>query len=56
MFAMHITCLVLFLLDNSFLQYREDAVPTSQETWDKTVFVEKSYYGFYCWPRFGEYV
>ena len=38
--------------DNEWILYREKAVPTTQEAWDETMFVEKTHWGFYTWPKY----
>lgn len=37
--------------DNKWLQYDSSSLPHTQEDWDKSVFVEKTHWGYYCWPR-----
>lgn len=39
-------------LDNRWLQYSSSSLPRSQQDWDGCVFVEKTHWGYYCWPRF----
>lgn len=37
--------------DNKWLQYDSSSLPRTQENWDKCVFVEKTHWGYYCWPK-----
>ncbi|XP_016892945.1 proteasome activator complex subunit 4A isoform X2 [Cynoglossus semilaevis] len=37
--------------DNRWLQYNSGSLPRMQQDWDKCVFVEKTHWGYYCWPR-----
>ncbi|GAB1609586.1 proteasome activator complex subunit 4-like [Argonauta hians] len=37
--------------DNLCLTYSTDKLPRTKEAWNKMVFVEKTHYGFYCWPE-----
>ncbi|KAK7902167.1 hypothetical protein WMY93_018936 [Mugilogobius chulae] len=37
--------------DNKWLQYDSNSLPRTQEDWDKCVFVEKTHWGYYCWPK-----
>ena len=37
--------------DNLWLDYSMAAVPSSAEDWQKTTFVDKTHWGFYCWPK-----
>lgn len=39
-------------LDNQWLQYNSSSLPRTQQDWDSCVFVEKTHWGYYCWPRF----
>lgn len=38
--------------DNQWLQYNSGKLPLTQKDWDACVFVEKTHWGYYCWPRF----
>lgn len=38
--------------DNKWLQYNSSSLPRTQQDWDDCVFVEKTHWGYYCWPRF----
>ncbi|XP_013404552.1 proteasome activator complex subunit 4 [Lingula anatina] len=38
-------------LDNAWLQYRSDTRPDTLDKWEKTVFVDKTHWGYYCWPK-----
>uniref|UniRef100_A0A672JF04 Proteasome activator subunit 4a n=1 Tax=Salarias fasciatus TaxID=181472 RepID=A0A672JF04_SALFA len=37
--------------DNQWLQYNSSNLPRTQQDWDHCVFVEKTHWGYYCWPR-----
>uniref|UniRef100_A0A8C4GY46 Proteasome activator complex subunit 4 n=1 Tax=Dicentrarchus labrax TaxID=13489 RepID=A0A8C4GY46_DICLA len=37
--------------DNQWLQYNNSSLPRSQKDWDGCVFVEKTHWGYYSWPR-----
>uniref|UniRef100_UPI0037E73473 proteasome activator complex subunit 4A n=1 Tax=Semicossyphus pulcher TaxID=241346 RepID=UPI0037E73473 len=37
--------------DNQWLQYNSSNLPRTQQDWDGCVFVEKTHWGYYCWPR-----
>ncbi|XP_068596993.1 proteasome activator complex subunit 4A [Brachionichthys hirsutus] len=37
--------------DNQWLQYNSSRLPRTQQDWDGCVFVEKTHWGYYCWPR-----
>uniref|UniRef100_A0A3Q3F4X4 Proteasome activator subunit 4a n=1 Tax=Labrus bergylta TaxID=56723 RepID=A0A3Q3F4X4_9LABR len=37
--------------DNQWLQYNSSNLPRTQKDWDGCVFVEKTHWGYYCWPR-----
>eukprot|EP00064_Thunnus_orientalis_P007411 superscaffoldBa00000821_g7431 len=37
--------------DNQWLQYNSSNLPRTQQDWDRCVFVEKTHWGYYCWPR-----
>lgn len=65
-FKTHLIKLYLFLLgdiqeqsdivagdrsDNQWLQYNSSHLPCTQQDWDHCVFVEKTHWGYYCWPR-----
>ncbi|KAL7869287.1 hypothetical protein AOLI_G00132750 [Acnodon oligacanthus] len=36
---------------NSWLQYHADSLPRTQQDWDIFRFVEKTHWGYYCWPK-----
>lgn len=36
---------------NDWLQYHADCLPRSQQEWDSFHFVEKTHWGYYCWPE-----
>ncbi|CAG09459.1 unnamed protein product, partial [Tetraodon nigroviridis] len=37
--------------DNQWLQYNSSSLPQTQRDWDGCVFVEKTHWGYYSWPR-----
>ncbi|TKS85439.1 Proteasome activator complex subunit 4A [Collichthys lucidus] len=37
--------------DNQWLQYNSSNLPRTQQDWDGCVFVEKTHWGYYSWPR-----
>ncbi|XP_041866071.1 proteasome activator complex subunit 4A isoform X1 [Melanotaenia boesemani] len=37
--------------DNQWLQYNSSNLPHTQQSWDHCVFIEKTHWGYYCWPR-----
>lgn len=37
--------------DNTWHQFRSENLPRTKEAWDKCVFLEKTHWGFYCWPQ-----
>ncbi|XP_047208464.1 proteasome activator complex subunit 4A isoform X1 [Girardinichthys multiradiatus] len=37
--------------DNQWLQYNSSNLPRTSQEWDHCVFVEKTHWGYYCWPR-----
>ncbi|CAL8299965.1 unnamed protein product [Merluccius merluccius] len=37
--------------DNQWLQYHSDRLPQTQQDWESCVFVEKTHWGYYSWPR-----
>ncbi|XP_076019061.1 proteasome activator complex subunit 4A isoform X2 [Genypterus blacodes] len=37
--------------DNQWLQYNSSNLPRTQQDWDSCTFVEKTHWGYYCWPR-----
>ncbi|KAF3842217.1 hypothetical protein F7725_024168 [Dissostichus mawsoni] len=37
--------------DNKWLQYDSSSLPRTQKDWDACVFVEKTHWGYYSWPR-----
>lgn len=41
--------------DNQWLQYNSNKLPRTQGDWDKCMFVEKTHWGYYCWPRYSFY-
>ena len=38
--------------DNMWHHYHKEDVYQSLETWDSTTFVEKTHWGYYCWPKY----
>uniref|UniRef100_A0A8C1ZNW2 Proteasome activator subunit 4b n=1 Tax=Cyprinus carpio TaxID=7962 RepID=A0A8C1ZNW2_CYPCA len=36
---------------NDWLQYHGDSLPSTQQDWDNFCFVEKTHWGYYCWPK-----
>uniref|UniRef100_A0A8C5CEE9 Uncharacterized protein n=1 Tax=Gadus morhua TaxID=8049 RepID=A0A8C5CEE9_GADMO len=36
---------------NLWLQYDSGRLPATQEQWDSSLYVEKTHWGYYCWPR-----
>ncbi|XP_055031264.2 proteasome activator complex subunit 4B isoform X1 [Misgurnus anguillicaudatus] len=36
---------------NDWLQYHSDSLPQTQQAWDSFCFVEKTHWGYYCWPK-----
>ncbi|XP_053495926.1 proteasome activator complex subunit 4B isoform X1 [Ictalurus furcatus] len=36
---------------NDWLQYHADSLPRTQQDWDNFRFVEKTHWGYYCWPK-----
>jgi len=38
--------------DNHWLLYSKRAVPCSEGDWNKFVFIDKTHWGYYSWPRF----
>uniref|UniRef100_A0A8C1ZLZ1 Proteasome activator subunit 4b n=1 Tax=Cyprinus carpio TaxID=7962 RepID=A0A8C1ZLZ1_CYPCA len=36
---------------NDWLQYHGDSLPNTQQDWDNFCFVEKTHWGYYCWPK-----
>jgi len=38
--------------DNQWLQYNSSNLPHTQQSWDHCVFIEKTHWGYYSWPRF----
>lgn len=36
---------------NRWLQYHSQDLPLSQERWDALRYVEKTHWGYSCWPR-----
>ncbi|XP_061914340.1 proteasome activator complex subunit 4A [Entelurus aequoreus] len=37
--------------DNKWLQYNSSSLPRTQQDWECCVFVEKTHWGYYSWPR-----
>ncbi|XP_005100512.1 proteasome activator complex subunit 4B [Aplysia californica] len=37
--------------DNRWLQYNPANFITTEEQWNKMVFIEKTHWGYYCWPK-----
>jgi len=37
--------------DNRWLQYNPEDFISSEETWNQTTFIEKTHWGYYCWPK-----
>uniref|UniRef100_A0A3Q4H8S2 Proteasome activator subunit 4a n=1 Tax=Neolamprologus brichardi TaxID=32507 RepID=A0A3Q4H8S2_NEOBR len=37
--------------DNQWLQYNSSTLPRTHVDWDQCLFVEKTHWGYYCWPR-----
>ncbi|GFN96540.1 proteasome activator complex subunit 4 [Plakobranchus ocellatus] len=37
--------------DNMWLQYDPAKFITSEEEWNKHIFIEKTHWGYYCWPK-----
>lgn len=37
---------------NSWLQYDSNNLPVTEEQWQSLQFVEKTHWGYYCWPRY----
>jgi hypothetical protein len=40
-----------FMQDNKFLFYDRDKLPIDAASWERTVFVDKTHWGFYTWPK-----
>jgi proteasome activator subunit 4 len=38
-------------LDNMWHRYDVKSLPQTEEQWNSTVFIDKTFWGFYCWPR-----
>lgn len=36
---------------NDWLQYHADHLPLTQQDWNNFRFVEKTHWGYYCWPK-----
>uniref|UniRef100_A0A672NC27 Proteasome activator complex subunit 4B n=1 Tax=Sinocyclocheilus grahami TaxID=75366 RepID=A0A672NC27_SINGR len=36
---------------NDWLQYHGDSLPSTQQDWDHFCFIEKTHWGYYCWPK-----
>lgn len=37
--------------DNRWLLYDSRTLPTTKDAWEKCVFVEKTHWGYYTWPK-----
>ena len=37
--------------DNRWHLYDSKTIPDTQEKWDKSIFIEKTHWGYYTWPR-----
>lgn len=37
--------------DNQWLQYNSSSLPRSKQSWEECVFIEKTHWGYYSWPR-----
>ena len=37
--------------DNSWILYNSQDLPTTKEKYDKMIFIEKTHWGYYCWPK-----
>ena len=37
--------------DNVWHQYKSESLPRTKEAWEKCTFLEKTHWGFYCWPQ-----
>jgi len=37
--------------DNRWLQYNPEQFATSEEEWNRITFIEKTHWGYYCWPK-----
>ena len=37
--------------DNVWIDYSDSSIPKSGEDWKKMNFVDKTHWGFYCWPN-----
>lgn len=37
--------------DNQWLQYNSRSLPCTQQDWEGCVFVDKTHWGYYSWPR-----
>ena len=37
--------------DNDWLLYKMERLPHNEQEWNKCVFVEKTHWGYYTWPR-----
>ena len=37
--------------DNAWFKYNTERIPDTQEKWESLVVVEKTHWGYYCWPR-----
>lgn len=40
--------------DNIWYKYNTERIPDTQEKWELLVVVEKTHWGYYCWPKFIE--
>uniref|UniRef100_A0A672NHH0 Proteasome activator complex subunit 4B n=1 Tax=Sinocyclocheilus grahami TaxID=75366 RepID=A0A672NHH0_SINGR len=41
---------------NDWLQYHGDSLPSTQQDWDHFCFIEKTHWGYYCWPNVLDFV
>ena len=37
--------------DNKWCKYNSERIPDTQEKWESLVVVEKTHWGYYCWPK-----
>ena len=37
--------------DNVWVKYDTEKIPYTQEKWESLVVVEKTHWGYYCWPK-----
>jgi hypothetical protein len=38
--------------DNEWIMYNSEKLPDSQEKWEAMEFVDKTHWGYYCWPKY----